>query len=94
MKSSRYTDVPTVRGPASSGRVLTRRRVTAFVAALAITFVVPSSEVWARKPAPSAPAVTVLDDAALGGLGSESTPGAVARATSSSTGARSSSTRR
>ena len=51
MNSNHYTDVPTARGPtARILGVMTRRRVTAFVAALAITFVVPSSEVWARKP--------------------------------------------
>ena len=43
---------------------MTRRRVTAFVAALAITFVVPSP-VWAGEPAHSAPVVTVLNNTAL-----------------------------
>ena len=43
---------------------MTRRRVTAFVAALAITFVVPSSDVWAGTPAHSAPVVTVLNHTA------------------------------
>jgi hypothetical protein len=57
------------------GGVMTRRRVTAFVAALAITLLVPSSEVWAGKPAHSAPVVTLLNDTALGGLGQGSTIG-------------------
>ena len=93
MNSSRYTDVPTVRGrPQGIGGVMTRRRVTAFVAALAITFVVPSSDVWARKPAHSAPVVTVLNDTALG-LEDHRADGDGA-ATSSSTGAGSSSKRR
>ena len=54
---------------------MTRRRVTAFVATLAITFVVPSPNVSATKPAHSAPVVTVLNSTALGGLGSGSTIG-------------------
>ena len=52
-----------------------RRRVTALVAALAITFVLPSSDAWAGKPGHSAPVVTVLNNTALGGLGSGSTIG-------------------
>ena len=51
------------------------RLITAFAAALAIAFVVPSSDVWAGKPAQTAPVVTVLNDTALGGLGSGSTIG-------------------
>ena len=50
------------------------RRITAFAAVLAITFVLPSSDVWAGKPH-SAPVVTVLNNTALGGLGSGSTIG-------------------
>ena len=61
--------------PQSIGGVMTRRRVTAVVAALAVTLMVPSSDVWAGKPAHSAPVVTVLNDTALGGLGSGSTIG-------------------
>ena len=38
-----------------------RRRVTALVAALAITLVLPSSAAWAGKPGHSAPVVTVLN---------------------------------
>ena len=52
-----------------------RRRVTALVAALAITLVLPSSAAWAGKPGHSAPVVTVLNSTALGGLGSGSTIG-------------------
>ena len=44
---------------------MTRRRVTALVAALAITFVVPGSVVWAGTPAHSAPVVTVPNHTAL-----------------------------
>ena len=76
MNSNRHTDVRTVRGPtARIGRVLTPHRLTAFVAALAITFVVPSSDVWAKEPTQSAPIVTALNDTALEGLGSGSTIG-------------------
>jgi hypothetical protein len=42
--------------------------------ALAIAFVVPSSDVWAAKTS-QPPVVTVLNDTALGGLGSGSTIG-------------------
>jgi hypothetical protein len=52
-----------------------RRRVTALVAALAITFVLPTSDAWAGKPRHSAPVVTVLNNTALGGHGSGSTIG-------------------
>ncbi len=52
-----------------------RRRVTALVAALAITLVLPSSGAWAGKPGDSAPIVTVLNNTALGGSGSGSTIG-------------------
>jgi sugar lactone lactonase YvrE len=52
-----------------------RRRVTALVAALAITLVLPSSSAWAGNPGHSAPVVTVLNSTALGGLGSGSTIG-------------------
>ena len=48
---------------------MARRRVMAALAALAITFVVPSSHAWARKSARSAPVVTVLNNnTALGGV--------------------------
>ena len=50
------------------------RLITALAAALAIAFVVPSSAVWAAKT-PTAPVVSVLNDTALGGLGSGSTIG-------------------
>jgi len=49
-------------------------RVTALVAALAVTLVTPSPEAWAGKPH-STPVVTVLNDTALGGLGQGSTIG-------------------
>ena len=51
------------------------RCIIAFAAALAIAFVVPSSEVWAGKTSQTEPIVTVLNDTALGGLGSGSTIG-------------------
>ncbi len=50
------------------------RCITAFAAALAIAFVVPSSDVWAGQTS-QPPVVTVLNDTALGGLGSGSTIG-------------------
>jgi len=46
-----------------------------FVAALAIVLAVPSSGAWAQKPTHTRPVVTVLNDTALGGLGSGSTIG-------------------
>ena len=52
-----------------------RRRLTVFVAALAIMLVVPSSDALAHKPGNSGPVVTVLNSTALGGLGSGSTIG-------------------
>ena len=52
-----------------------RRRITALVAALAITLVLPSTAAWAGKPGHSAPVVSVLNSTALGGLGSGSTIG-------------------
>ena len=52
-----------------------RRRLTVFVAALAIMLVVPSSDALAHKPGDSGPVVTVLNSTALGGLGSGSTIG-------------------
>ena len=52
-----------------------RPRVTALVAALAITLVLPSTAAWAGKPGHSTPVVTVLNSTALGGLGSGSTIG-------------------
>ena len=51
------------------------RRITAFAAVLAIAFVVPSSDVLAGKTSQTEPVVTVLNDTALGGLGSGSTIG-------------------
>jgi hypothetical protein len=51
------------------------RLITAFAVALAIGFVVPSSDVWAGKTSRTEPIVTVLNDTALGGLGSGSTIG-------------------
>ncbi len=57
-----------------------KRRITALAAALVTVLVVPSSDVWAGKTSPErhhgkAPVVTVLNDSALGGLGSGSTIG-------------------
>jgi hypothetical protein len=49
--------------------------VTALVVALAVTLVAPISDAWAGQPGHSTPVVTVLNDAALGGLGQGSTIG-------------------
>lgn len=54
---------------------MTRRFYTAFAIALAIAFVLPSSGVQAGSPSDRAPAVTVLNDTALSGLGSGSAIG-------------------
>ena len=51
------------------------RRITLCAAVLAITFVVPRSNVWAEETPHAAPEVTLLNDTALGGLGSGSTIG-------------------
>jgi hypothetical protein len=55
---------------------MSRRHITALVAALAVTFVAPGTGVWAsERPAPATPRVTVLNGTALSGLGSGSTIG-------------------
>jgi hypothetical protein len=54
---------------------MTRRLAAAFVAALAVTLVAPSSAVSAAAQRRSEPVVTVLNDPALGGLGQGSTIG-------------------
>jgi hypothetical protein len=54
---------------------VTRRRSTMFAAVLAVTMVAPTSDVSAGKSPQTAPVVTVLNDSALGGLGSGSTMG-------------------
>ena len=59
-----------------------KRRITAFAAALAIAFVVPSSDVLAGKTHQRSPVVTVLNDTALGGLGREARSGLTAPSTS------------
>ena len=54
---------------------MTRLRVAAAAAALAVSLVAPSSHGWATSPAHPTPAVSVLNDTALGGNGSGSTIG-------------------
>jgi hypothetical protein len=55
---------------------MSRRRVTAFVVALAFALVAPGSQAWAGGPRHHpTPVVTVLNDTALGGLGQGSTIG-------------------
>ena len=57
-------------------RTLNRSQLAAcLVAVVAITFVLQSSDVQAETPSEAAPVVTVLNDTALGGLGSGSTIG-------------------
>ena len=54
---------------------MARHLVAACVATLAIMFAVPSAPGWANTPAHSRPVVRVLNDSALGDLGSGSTIG-------------------
>ena len=53
----------------------TRRNIIAVAMALAATLVLPSSDGWAGKKPRPAPVVSVLNDTALGSLGSGSTIG-------------------
>lgn len=68
-----------VAGSDSMASIPTRRgkchRLAAFIAVLAVMLVIPSSAGWARSPARSGPVVTMLNNTALGNLGSGSTIG-------------------
>ncbi len=76
MNSNRYTHTrPATRPRKGIGGIMTRPRYSAVAAALAIAFVLPSSDVRAEAPSERAPRVTVLNDTALGGLGSGSAIG-------------------